>query len=73
MAKILARLEYSVGTSFFFTKTLNHPALFGYADDPSLIVPVWSRSNGYCRTDLVDQFLTWSKDNSMMCNVQARK
>ena len=33
----------------------NHPVLFKYADDSTLIVPVWS--NGQCRTDLVDQFL----------------
>ena len=25
-------------------------------------------SNGHCRTDLVDQFLIWSKDNRMICN-----
>ena len=29
-------------------------------------VPVWS--NGHCRTDLVDQFLIWSNENSMICN-----
>ena len=44
----------------------NHPPLFKYADDSTLIVPVWS--NGHCRTDLVDQFLIWSKENSMICN-----
>ena len=44
----------------------NHPALFKYADDSSLIVQVWS--NGHFRTDLVDQFLIWSKENSMICN-----
>ena len=44
----------------------SHPALFKYADDSTLIVPVWS--NGHCRTDLVDQFLIWSKENSMICN-----
>ena len=43
----------------------NSPTLFKYADYSTLIVPLWS--NGHCRTDLVDQFLTWSKDNSMMC------
>ena len=32
----------------------------------TLIVPVWG--NGYYRTDFVDQFLTWSTDNRMMCN-----
>ena len=44
----------------------NHPALFKDTDDSTLIVPVWS--NGHCRTDLVDQFLIWSKDNRMICN-----
>ena len=39
----------------------NHPALFKYADDSTLIVPIWS--NGHCRTDLVDQFLIWSKED----------
>ena len=42
------------------------PALLKYADDSTLIVLVWS--NGHCCTDLADRFLTWSKDNSMMCN-----
>ena len=42
----------------------NHPALFKYADDSTLIVPIWS--NGHCRTDLVDQFLIRSKENSMI-------
>ena len=46
--------------------TYNHRALFKYAHDSTLIVPVWS--NGYCRTDLVGQFLIWSKENSMICN-----
>ena len=44
----------------------NHPALFKYTDDSTLIVPV--RSNGHSRTDLVDKFLIWSKDNRMICN-----
>ena len=44
----------------------NHPALFKYADDSTLIVPVWS--NGHCGTDLVDQFFIWSKENSMISN-----
>ena len=43
-----------------------HPALFKYTDDSTPIVPVWS--NSHCRTDLVDQFLIWSKDNRMICN-----
>ena len=44
----------------------NHPALFKHADHSTLIVPV--RSNGHCRRYLVDQFLIWSKENSMICN-----
>ena len=44
----------------------NNPALFKYADDSTRIVPVWS--NGHCRTDLEDQLLTWSKENSIICN-----
>ena len=44
----------------------NHPALLKYGNDSTLIVLVWS--NGHCCTDLVDRFLSWSKDNSMMCN-----
>ena len=43
-----------------------HPALIKYADDSTLIVPIWS--NGHCRTDLVGQFLIWSKENSIICN-----
>ena len=35
-------------------------------DDSTLIVPVWS--NGQCRTDVVDQFLNWSEENSMIRN-----
>ena len=30
----------------------NDPALFKYADDSTLIFPIWG--NGHCRTDLVD-------------------
>ena len=44
----------------------NHQALFKYADDSTLIVPVWS--NGLCRTDVVDQILIWFEENSMICN-----
>ena len=38
------------------------PALFKYADS-TIIVPFWG--NGQCRTDLVDQFLSWSSSNCM--------
>ena len=49
----------------------NHPTLFKYTDDSTLIVLVWS--NGHCHTDLVNQFLIWSKENSMICNPSKRK
>ena len=43
------------------------PALFKYADDSTIIVPLWE--NGQCRTELVDQFLNslWSSRNRMTC------
>ena len=41
-------------------------ALFKYADDSTIVVPFWG--NGQCRTDLVDQFLSWSSRNRMKCN-----
>ena len=44
----------------------NQPALFKYADYSSIIVPSWS--NGLCRTDLVDEFLTWTNNNKLVCN-----
>ncbi|EDO27594.1 predicted protein [Nematostella vectensis] len=46
--------------------SVKHPALFKYADDSNIVIPVWA--NGECRTDLVDLFLTWTKDNGMVCN-----
>ena len=44
----------------------NQPALFKYADDTTIVIPVWA--NSPCRTDLVDQFFMWSRDNGMLCN-----
>ena len=62
--------EWSVLISIFINDLEisidNRPALFKYADDSTLIVPIWS--NGHCRTDLVDQFLISSKENSIICN-----
>ena len=49
----------------------NRPALFKYADDSTVVVPVWS--DGHCRTDLVDQFLIWSEEKSMICNPSKSK
>ena len=57
---------FSIFINDLETSIDNHPALFKYADDSSLIVPVWS--NGHCPADLVDQFLIWSEENSMICN-----
>ena len=49
----------------------NHPALFKYADNSTLIVPIWS--NGHWCTDLVDWFLVWSKESNMICNLSKCK
>ena len=49
----------------------NRPALFKYADDSTVVVPVWS--DGHCRTDLADQFLIWSEEKSMICNPSKSK
>ena len=42
-------------------------ALFKYADDSYIIVPVWSDGPD-TSTDTVGQFLSWSDDNFMSCN-----
>ena len=42
-------------------------ALFKYADDSNIIVPVWSDGPD-TSTDTVGQFLSWSDDNFMTCN-----
>ncbi|CAB3985286.1 Hypothetical predicted protein, partial [Paramuricea clavata] len=42
-------------------------ALFKYADDSNIIVPVWSEGPD-TSTDTVGQFLNWSDDNFMTCN-----
>ena len=57
---------FSIFINDLVTSIDNHPALSIYADDPTLIVPVWR--NGHCRTDLLDHFLIWSKENSVICN-----
>ena len=49
----------------------NRPALFKYADESTVVVPVWS--DGHCRTDLADQFLIWSEEKSMICNPSKSK
>ena len=42
-------------------------ALFKYADDSNIIVPVWSDGPD-TSADTVGQFLSWSDDNFMTCN-----
>ena len=42
------------------------PVLFKYAYDFILVAPVWY--NHDTSPELVNQFLTWSKDNCMSCN-----
>ena len=42
------------------------PVLFKYADDSTILAPVWKDSN--TSADLVNQFLSWSINNQMLCN-----
>ena len=42
------------------------PVLFKYADDSTLVAPVWKDSD--TSADLVNQFLSWSINNQMLCN-----
>ena len=42
------------------------PALFKYADDSNIVIPVWK--NMASRTDLVEKFLCWTQENKMKCN-----
>ena len=40
--------------------------LFKYADDSTIVAPVWKDSD--TSADLVNQFLSWSINNQMLCN-----
>ena len=42
------------------------PVLFKYADGSTIVAPVWKDS--YTSADLVNQFLSWSINNQMLCN-----
>ena len=44
----------------------NHDALFKYADDSTIIAPVWKEV--HYSDQLVSQFLDWTKTNGMSCN-----
>ena len=63
----------SVSGPYLFNIFLNdldidgEDALFKYADDSNIIVPVWSDGPD-TSTDTVGQFLSWSDHNFMTCN-----
>ena len=42
------------------------PELFKYADDSTIVAPVWKYSD--TSADLVIQFLSWNLNNQMLCN-----
>ena len=42
------------------------PLIFKYADGSTIVAPVWKDS--YTSADLVNQFLSWSINNQMLCN-----
>ena len=44
----------------------DNPVLFKYADDSTIVAPVWKDSD--TSADLVNQFLSWSINNQMLCN-----
>ena len=64
----------SVGGPYLFKVFLNDlevfmndtPVLFKYADDSTIVAPVWKDSD--TSADLVNQFLSWSINNQMLCN-----
>ena len=43
------------------------PALLKYADDSTIVAPVW-KGGSDTSSDLVEAFLTWANCNSMSCN-----
>ena len=43
------------------------PPFFKYADDSTIVAPVWKGASG-TTSDLVETFLTWANCNSMSCN-----
>ena len=42
------------------------PMLFKYADDSTIVAPVWKDSD--TSADLVNRFLSWCINNQMLCN-----
>ena len=43
------------------------PAVFKYADDSTIVAPVW-KGGSDTSSDLAEAFLTWANCNSMSCN-----
>lgn len=64
----------SVGGPYLFNVFLNDleafmndtPVLFKYAHDSTIVALVWKDSD--TSADLVNQFLSWSINNQMLCN-----
>ena len=48
------------------------PALFKYADDSTIVAPVW-KGGSDTSSGLVEKFWTWANCNSMSCNPNKRK
>ena len=46
------------------------PVLFKYADDSTIVAPIWKDSD--TSADLVNQFLSSSINNQMLCNPSKR-
>ena len=44
------------------------PALFKYADDSTIVAPVW-KGGSDTSSGLVEKFWTWANCNSMSCNL----
>ena len=67
-------MQGSVGCSYLFNVFLNDlevfmnvtPVLLKYADDSTIAAPVWNDSD--TSAEMVDQFLSWSINNQMLCN-----
>ena len=65
----------SVSGSYLFNVFLNDldiklcftPALFKYADDSTIVAPVW-KGGSDTSSGLVEKFWTWANCNSMSCN-----
>ena len=48
-------------------------SLFKYADDSTLIIPVWKENNNSTSVDVVNSYTKWTDDNRMKCNLSKCK